>query len=102
VTETENSFLIHCDLPGVKRENIKLELGNGKLRMSAVLDKEKRKETDVRRSVERRFGRFERVFSLPDGADSSNIKATCSEGVLAIEIPKLETKTHKIHTISIA
>jgi HSP20 family protein len=102
VTETENSFIIHCDLPGVKKEHIKLDVNNGMLRMSATLDKEKRKDTNKYHRVERRYGKFERVFPLQQGVDPASINATCKEGVLTIEIPKVQEKAPETRAIDIA
>ena len=97
VKETENAYEIDIDLPGFKKDEIKLELENGYLTISAAkgLDKD---ETDkktgkyIRR--ERYAGNLSRSFYIGEGVKQEDIKAAFKNGILSITVPK-EDKTAK-------
>ncbi len=85
--ETDRGFQLNVDLPGVKAKDIELSIRGEML----VVSGEKAEEQDGKqggyRFSERRFGRFERAFALPPGADRSKIGASFHDGVLKVEIP---------------
>jgi HSP20 family protein len=85
--ETEKGFELCVDLPGMKAQDIELSIRGDMLYVSG----EKAEETEGGRGgyrfSERRFGRFERAFALPPGADRSRIDARFQDGVLKIDIP---------------
>ncbi|WP_368489232.1 heat shock protein Hsp18 [Clostridium sp. BJN0013] len=87
--ETDTSYLIEADLPGIKKDAINLSFNNNYLTISAKRDDtiEDNKENFIRR--ERRYGEFNRSFYI-DNVDEKNINASFEEGVLKIELPKLE------------
>ncbi|UZQ48599.1 heat shock protein Hsp18 [Clostridium kluyveri] len=87
--ETDTSYLIEADLPGIKKDAIDLNFDNNYLTISAKRDDtiEDNKENFIRR--ERRYGEFKRSFYI-DNVDEKNITASFEEGVLKIELPKLE------------
>ncbi|BAH08494.1 heat shock protein Hsp18 [Clostridium kluyveri] len=87
--ETDTSYLIEADLPGMKKDAIDLSFDNNYLTISAKRDDtiEDNKENFIRR--ERRYGEFKRSFYI-DNVDEKNITASFKEGVLKIELPKLE------------
>ena len=89
VREKEDAFLLEADLPGVKKEDISLDVNDGVLTISADINQEK-KETNKEGYVcsERRCGHVERSFNL-DGIDENGIKADYDKGVLTINLPKL-------------
>ena len=97
VRETKNSYEVDVDLPGFKKDEIKLELENGYLTISAAkgLDKD---ETDkktgkyIRR--ERYAGNLSRSFYIGEGVKQEDIKAAFKNGILSITVPK-EDKTAK-------
>ncbi len=87
--EGEFAYHIDVDLPGVKKEDIKIDIKENTMTISGERNfKEEVKEEDYYR-VETRFGKFSRAFSLPEHVDTENITASCSEGVLEITLPKL-------------
>ena len=87
--EGEYAYHVDVDLPGVKKEDIHIDLKDNVLTVSGERDfKEEVKEEDYYR-VETRFGKFSRAFTLPDDADTENIDASCDNGVLEVVIPKL-------------
>ncbi|APM41122.1 heat shock protein Hsp18 [Clostridium kluyveri] len=87
--ETDTSYLIEADLPGIRKDAIDLNFDNNYLTISAKRDDtiEDNKENFIRR--ERRYGEFKRSFYI-DNVDEKNITASFEEGVLKIELPKLE------------
>ena len=98
--EGEFAYHIDVDLPGVKKEDIRIDLKENLLTISGERNfKEEVKEEDYYR-VETRFGKFSRSFTLPDNVDLENIEASAEHGVLEVVIPKLESP-ELIKTISV-
>ena len=92
--EGEFAYHVDIDLPGVKKEDIKVDIKEGVLTVSGERHlKEEVKEEDYYK-VETHFGKFTRSFSLPDNADIENIEALSDNGVLEVVIPKLAEKTN--------
>ena len=90
--EGEFAYHVDIDLPGVKKEDIKVDVKENVLTISGERhSKEEVKEKDYYR-MESSFGKFSRTFSLPDNADIENIEASSDNGVLEVIIPKLATK----------
>ena len=90
ITETENSLVLAFDLPGLKEDDIQIELDENVLTVSGQRErKEERKEDDFYR-YERRFGSFSRSVALPAGVSDENIHANYENGVLEITVPKPE------------
>ena len=82
------------DLPGIPKEQIKVDVLDGQL----VISGERESKTEVKGYSERRYGRFERRFNLPERIEASKIKASYAHGVLNLSIPKEE----KAKPVSIA
>ena len=94
VHETEDEYLVEIDLPGVKSEDVNVEVNDNVLSISGsrVAD-----ETGAAQLVERPYGTFARTLSLPQGVDSDSIQASYHDGVLELRIPKpAEQKPKKI------
>lgn len=91
IKERENSYIIDIDLPGFDKDNIKIDITDGYLTISAKLSEEKnddKNEKYVRR--ERYFGECSRSFYVGENIDADSIKATFKKGILSLEIPKVE------------
>jgi HSP20 family protein len=86
--ETEHEFIVKCDLPGVKKGDLKLDVAHDYLTISG----EKRKEEKVEKinyyRYESTYGKFSRSFELPDGLNVDKAKAHFENGVLEVKIPK--------------
>lgn len=94
IREGEFAYHVDVDLPGVKKEDIKVDVKDGKLTVSGERNfKAEVKEEDYYK-VETSFGKFSRSFALPENADIENIDAVCDNGVLEVVIPKLADKTN--------
>jgi len=88
--EGEYAYHVDVDLPGVKKENINIDVKDNVLVISGERNfKDEVKEEDYYK-VETSFGKFTRSFTLPDSVDVENISASCEEGVLEVVIPKME------------
>jgi HSP20 family protein len=92
LVETEDSYLLKADLPGIKHEAVSIEFNDGTLTISGERKAEyERKEKGFFR-LERSFGKFSRSLSLPDGIDVDKIEAGFHDGVLEVKIPKPEQR----------
>ncbi|QOP41104.1 Hsp20/alpha crystallin family protein [Sulfurimonas marina] len=88
--EGEFAYHVDVDLPGVKKEDIKVDVKDGNITISGERNfKEEVKEEDYYK-VETSFGKFSRSFSLPEDADTENITASTDNGVLEVVIPKVD------------
>lgn len=89
IMEKDNSYMIELAVPGMKKDDFKLEMENNIL--SVVFEK-KEEEKPEGEYLQREFHmeEFTRSFTLPETADSENIKARYDNGILVITIPKME------------
>lgn len=89
ISESKERYEIRLDLPGVKPEQVQVELEEGKLKISG---EKKRVEAEgmAYRYKERTTGAFSRLFKLPDDADLNGIRAQFDNGVLVLTIQKQE------------
>ena len=90
VLESKDSYLIRAELPGMKKEDIKVEVKDGTLVLSGERKSEKPAEGVEYRHVERVAAKFWRSFSLPETAKQDGIEATYKDGILEIRVPKAE------------
>lgn len=88
VYEDAEALKLHAELPGLKKEEVKIQVHEGvlTLRGERKLESEEKKDNYFR--VERRYGSFLRSFSLPNTVDAEKIRATMKDGVLELVIPK--------------
>jgi len=95
VSESENEYTIKADIPGMKKEDIKISLERNTMSISGERKEEveEKNKNYVRR--EKSYGSFFRSFELPHAVDSKNIRATYSDGVLSINVPKSEESKPK-------
>jgi len=88
IVEEKDRFVLRADVPGVKPENIDVNMENGVLTVAGERNEETREEHEGMRRVERINGRFFRRFSLPDTANAEQISAKSKDGILEVVIPK--------------
>ena len=94
VHETKDEYLVKVDLPGVKADDVSVEVNDNVLSISGSRVAQ---ETGQAQLIERPYGSFVRTLTLPQGVESDSIEAGYQEGVLELRIPKpAEQKPKKI------
>lgn len=92
ITEDEKTYSVVAEIPGIKKENLKITLQDNILTIEGEKKKEEEsKEKNYYRS-ERIFGSFKRCFTLPSEVDSEKVNAKFEDGILNISLKKLEPK----------
>lgn len=95
VTETSGQLQVHADLPGLKPEDVRVEVANDKL----IIQGERKYEQEEKKKgfyrSERHYGQFYRAIPLPEGASTDQAKARFNNGVLEISLPVPEQKTNR-------
>ena len=95
IAEDEKKYEIHLALPGIQKENIDINLQDGKLTISGERKLEKKEDGKKYHTVETQYGAFQRSFYLPDKASNEGIEASYVDGILTVSIPKDEKKLAK-------
>lgn len=88
IVEQSDRYVLRADVPGVKPEDIDVNMEKGVLSLSGERHRESTDESDGMRRVERVSGKFYRRFNLPETADAEEISAKSANGILEIVIPK--------------
>ena len=88
IEETDDAWVVEAELPGVKQEDIEVEVSDSELAISGELKERERKGILRRRT--RRTGHFDYRVTLPGEADAERIEASLKEGVLSVRVPKPE------------
>ena len=99
VFERDNRLVTKIDLPGLKKEDIKVEVTDGHLAISGERKKEEEEKGEQFYRCEREYGSFYRAVPLPDGVKLEDVKATFADGVLEVSVPlpaKAETTVRKV------
>jgi HSP20 family protein len=102
ISEDDKEYLVKADLPEVKKEDVKVTFENGLLSISGERKTEKEEKKKTYHKVERSYGRFERVFTLPEDADAAKIVAEFKEGVLRVHVPKNPAAKPKTVEVKVA
>lgn len=90
IKETADAIIMQAELPGMKKEDIKLTVRDNTLEISGEKKQEETKEGENYHRVERVYGKFYRSFTLPSMVDASKINAVFKDGVLHVTLPKVE------------
>lgn len=100
VVQSPDTVVVNVNVPGIKPEEIKVEVADDLLTISGehTEEKEEQGERYVRR--ERRRGSFSRTIALPETAKRDEVDATCHDGVLSVTIPLAEAPKREARTIT--
>lgn len=95
VFEDEKAFEVHVAVPGMNKEDFKIDINEDRLTISGERKYSKEKKENNFRSIETSYGSFSRTFTLPDNIDINNIEAAYNNGILELTLPKDEKKIVK-------
>jgi HSP20 family protein len=99
VFERDKRFVTRVDLPGMKKEDVSVEVTDGQLALSGERKREAEETSDSLYRSEREYGSFYRSVPLPDGVKLDDVKATFADGVLEVSVPlpvRHEASTKKV------
>ena len=95
IYEDDGMISVSAQLPGVKAEEVNIEVENGVLTISGERKLEREDKREGYHRIESSYGAFTRSFVLPESADSERVEANLSDGVLTVRIPKRPEAAHK-------
>ena len=87
VFEKKGQLVVRADLPGLSKEDVKVEITDTELTIEGERQSEKEEEKDGYYRSERSYGSFRRTIPLPEGVKTDRAKATCKDGVLEVTMP---------------
>lgn len=101
IYETKESYVFKVELPGFKKEDIKVEFVNDTLTLRGERKQEEETKNENFHRLERSYGLFERSFAIPKNVDPKKIDASLKDGVLLLTIPKMEEAQTKAIPVSV-
>ena len=99
VFEKDNRLVTRVDLPGMKKEDVTVEVTDGHLALSGFRKRETEEKKENFYRNEREYGSFYRLVPMPEGVKLEDVKANFANGVLEVSVPmpaKVETKVRKV------
>lgn len=88
ISETDDGYLIKAEIPGVKKEDVKVTVQDGMLAIRGERKQEKEEKGKRFHRIERSYGSFMRSFRLPDDADEGGVSAEFKDGLLNVSLKK--------------
>lgn len=88
VTESDQQYLVSAEIPGVKKDDLEIEVQDRAVTIRGEKKSEREKSDEKARRLERAYGAFSRSFTLPEDADDTKIDASFEDGVLKVAIAK--------------
>jgi HSP20 family protein len=102
IAETAEAFEIKAELPDVKKEDVKVSVEDGELRISGERKREKEEKGKKFHRIERSYGSFLRSFALPPNVDDTKLAAEYKDGVLNVRLPKTEQAKPKAIAVKVS
>ena len=101
--EDEKAYVVEADLPGVKKEDIKVNIDPEKRTLTISGERKFKEETKKEDyyKIESSYGKFMRTFSLPENVDAEHIDAKTEDGVLTITLPKVKKEEKEVKEIPV-
>ncbi len=97
IEETDDAYVLHVELPGVKPDDIEIGLEEDLLTIEGTRDFYDEREAEGFRRIERRFGSFHRAVRLPAQVDADEVRADHEDGMLTVTVPKApQARPHRI------
>jgi len=101
IYETAENLILKAELPGLSKDDIDIQVRDNRLTLKGERRHEKEVKEENYLRVERAYGTFQRVFSLPADIQPDKIRATFTDGVLEVTIPKAEVAKPKQITVEV-
>ncbi|OGS75279.1 MAG: heat-shock protein Hsp20 [Gallionellales bacterium GWA2_55_18] len=102
ISETDTAYLVKAEIPGVKKEDVKVTIQDGMLTLQGERKQEKEEKGKKFHRIERCYGSFARSFRVPDDADENSVKAEFKDGVLNVTLSKSEKAKPKQINVSVS
>ncbi|NTU57330.1 MAG: Hsp20/alpha crystallin family protein [Chlorobiaceae bacterium] len=102
ISEDDKAFYLSADIPGVKKEDVKVTMDEDVLCISAERNQEEEEKNKNYHRVERSWGSLSRSFTIGSNIDSENIQASYDNGVLKVVVPKREVVEKKSKEIPVS
>jgi len=99
VAEKSGAYVVKGELPGVKKEDIRVSVDGAQVTLEAEVKQEKSTEAERVLHTERSYGKVSRVFTLPQEVDEAAVEARFQDGVLELKLPKKQAAARKQITI---
>ncbi|KAJ4974471.1 hypothetical protein NE237_007645 [Protea cynaroides] len=100
--ETPEAHIFKVDVPGLKKDEVKVEVVGDVLQIRAERKREKEEKNSRWHRLERSFGKLFRRFKLPDNSKTQQVKANMENGVLTVSVPKKDPKKPDVKCIEIS
>ncbi len=91
IEETDSHYLVSFDVPGISKDNLKIEVVDNMLTVSGEKRTEQEQKKAAQHLIERSYGQFKRSFTLPAHVDADKVEANYQDGVLTVSIAKAES-----------
>ncbi len=98
--EDKGNYIVEAEIPGMKKEDIKISFKDGSLTINGERKEEDEKKEENSHLIERKYGSFCRSFSLPEGVKEDKIDASYKDGILKVVLPKAEEVKAKEITVN--
>jgi HSP20 family protein len=95
VVDSGSAYVVKAELPGLKKENVEIEVGTNEVSITAKSEVEAEERGKTYLNRERAFSTFRRRIGFGESIDIEKVSASMAEGVLEIKLPKLEPKPKK-------
>lgn len=102
ISETPQQYDIRAEIPGMKKEDVKVSVNKNVLTLSGEKEEEKKAEDKKYHRMESYYGSFQRSFVLPDGIKTEKVTADFKDGVLTVVVPKNEEAKEKTVDIKVS
>ncbi|HEY2338677.1 MAG TPA: Hsp20/alpha crystallin family protein [Burkholderiales bacterium] len=99
VAEKNGAYVVKGELPGVKKEDIRVSVDGAQVTLEAETKQEKSSDNERVLHTERTYGKVSRVFTLPQEVDEAQVQAKFQDGVLELTLPKKQAAARKQITI---
>ena len=101
IHEKEKDYLVKAELPGVKKENLDIDIDKTHITINAKKEEESKEDTKTFRKSEFKYGEFARTVYFPQEIDVEKTKAKLEHGILSIEAPKLAAEKGNLKKLTV-